>query len=415
MTAAPLAINCVANVPQAKFLGLPNRFCAFVGGFGSGKTHALSIGLAAHMWEAPGVLAVYYAPTLKMVRDIFYPKIEQVASSLALKTKIKVGNYEVQIYNGRQYRGTCLCRSMENPQSIVGVEAGRIAVDELDLLPTDKASIAWNKIIGRARSKGIKNRVDVGTTPEGYKFTYKRFVTGGGGDYGIVHASTHENELNLPPDYIQSLKDTYPEYLIKAYLNGEFTNLTSGTVYRQFDRAVHNSAESIREGEPLFIGQDFNVTNMASAICVNRAGKYHAVTELTGVMDTVQLCEILRERYPKSEIAIFPDASGGARKTVDATKSDIKIMRSIGFRVISDNSNPAIKDRVLAVNTAFEKGNLFVNARACPNLTASLEQQAYDPNGLPDKQRGFDHLNDALGYFVIKKIPVVKPVYFGSI
>jgi len=161
---------------------------------------------------------------------------------------------------------------MENPQNIVGVEAGRIAIDELDLLSVDKATIAWNKIIGRARAKGIQNRVDVGTTPEGFKFTYKRFVTEGGGDYGLVHASTYENEMNLPEGYIKSLLDTYPSYLIKAYLNGEFTNLTSGTVYRQFDRVAHNSPETINETEQLHIGQDFNVQNMASAVCVNRAG-----------------------------------------------------------------------------------------------------------------------------------------------
>jgi hypothetical protein len=415
VTTAAIAINCAANLPQAEFLNLPHRFCAFVGGFGSGKTHALAMGLVRNKWEAPKVLTSYYAPTYKHVRDIFYPKIEAVAQSLALKVKIKTGDAEVHYYNGRQYRGTTLCRTMDNPQSIVGTEAGRIAIDELDLLSVDKATIAWNKIIGRARSKGIRNRVDVGTTPEGFKFTYRRFVVEGGGDYGRVHASTYDNEMNLPPEYIPSLINTYPAYLIKAYLNGEFTNLVSGTVYRQFSRSVHASAETYKEGEPLLIGQDFNVGNMASAICANRAGKYHVIAELTGVMDTLHLCNVLRERYPKSEMTIFPDATGKARNTTDATKNDIQILRSTGFRVVTNESNPAVKDRVLAVNTAFEKGNLFVNVTACPNLTTSLEQQAYDANGQPDKQSGFDHLNDALGYMAIKKLPVVRPTYIGVI
>jgi hypothetical protein len=224
--------------------------------------------------------------------------------------------------------------------------------------------------------------VDVGTTPEGYKFVYRRFVTRGGADYKYINASTYDNEANLPDGYIQSLLDTYPEYLIKAYLNGQFTNLTSGTVYRQFSRSVHNSTETIREGEPLFIGQDFNVGNMASVICVNRAGKYHVAAELTGVMDTLHLCDVLRERYPKSEITIFPDATGAARNTADATKTDIRILRSVGFTVITSASNPPIKDRVLVVNTALEKGNLFVNVKACPNLQnvdgagASIYQQS---------------------------------------
>jgi len=410
-----IEINCVANEPQGDFLNLPHKFCAFVGGFGSGKTHALAMGLCQTAWQNPGVLTSYYCPTLKMVRDIFYPKIEAVAHDFALKAKIKVGNYEIQFYNEREFRGTCLCRSMENPQNIVGVEAGRIAIDELDLLPFDKAQIAWNKIIGRARAKNIQNRVDVGTTPEGFKFTYHRFVENGGADYGIVHASTFDNELNLPSDYIQKLLNTYPDYLITAYLNGKFTNLTSGTVYRQFNRKVHDTTETIQEHEPLLIGQDFNVGNMASIICVNRAGVYHVVEELTGILDTLNLCDVLRDKFPDREITIFPDATGTARNTTDATKNDIKILRSVGFRVVAANSNPAVKDRVLAVNTAFEKGNLKVNITACPNLTDGLEKQAYDKNGQPDKQGGYDHLNDALGYLVIKKLPVVKPTYGGAV
>jgi hypothetical protein len=167
---------------------------------------------------------------------------------------------------------------------------------------------------------------------------------------------------------------------------------------------------------------------MASCVAVARDGvvgpapygikelqSFHVVEELIGAVDTIHLCEMLREKYPKSHVTIFPDATGSARKTVDATKNDIKILRSVGFRVVVDSSNPAVKDRVLAVNTAFEKRKLFVNVRACPNLAKSLEQQAYDANGQPDKQGGLDHFNDALGYFVAKKIPVVKPTYGGTL
>jgi len=127
------------------------------------------------------------------------------------------------------------------------------------------------------------------------------------------------------------------------------------------------------------------------------------------------LCKTIKAKYPKNEIIIYPDASGSARNTTDATKNDIRILRSEGFRVITDSTNPAVKDRVTAVNNALEKGNLFINTRACPNLTKCLEQQAYDANGQPDKQSGFDHLNDALGYVVVKKLPTVKPILGASI
>ncbi|WP_369081323.1 hypothetical protein, partial [Streptobacillus moniliformis] len=45
----------------------------------------------------------------------------------------------------------------------------------------------------------------------------------------------------------------------------------------------------------------------------------------------------------------------------------------------------------------------------CPEYTDALEQQAYDKNGMPDKEGGFDHVNDAGGYFIAKRFPIVKP------
>jgi hypothetical protein len=40
--------------------------------------------------------------------------------------------------------------------------------------------------------------------------------------------------------------------------------------------------------------------------------------------------------------------------------------------------------------------------------TEALEQQVWDKNGEPDKTSGFDHPNDANGYFIVKRWPIVK-------
>jgi len=413
-------IICVANDAQLEFLSLKKRYSLYVGGFGAGKTHALAMGLCATAWKTPRVLTSYYAPTLKMVRDIFYPKIEAVADSLSLKAKIKVGNYEVQLYRERELRSVCLCRSMENPQNIIGVEAGRIAIDELDTLPTNKAELAWNKIIGRARAKGIENRVDVGTTPEGHKFVYQKFIKEVRDNpaleeyYGVVRASTYDNKRNLPDGYIDSLLSNYPKQLIDAYLNGEFVNLTSGTVYNAYDAKAHDSNETINAAEPLFIGQDFNVGKMCSAIFVKRPNGFHAVEQLKDIYDTPALIRTLQDRYRANTINVYPDASGGNRHT-NASDTDIALLKQAGYNVRCNNSNPAVRDRVLAVNVSFEKGRLFVNSRKCPRISECLERQFYDANGEPDKTAGYDHMNDAVGYMVAYENPVNKPVFATNI
>jgi hypothetical protein len=48
-------------------------------------------------------------------------------------------NKEVHLFNGRIYRNTILCRSMEKPGEIVGFKIGHAQIDELDVLKREKA------------------------------------------------------------------------------------------------------------------------------------------------------------------------------------------------------------------------------------------------------------------------------------
>jgi len=225
------------NEPQAAFLELPHKFRAFVGGFGSGKTWAGCAALCRHFWEHPGVPAGYFAPTYPQIRDIFWPTLDEVAEDWGLRIEVLRSDNIVRVYCGRQLRGTIICRSMDDPNRIVGFKIGYALVDEIDTMPREKAHNAWRKIAARMRFKapGLRNGIDVTTTPEGFHFVYEQFhERADDGLYGIIHASTYDNAANLPDDYIASLVATYPEQLVRAYLNGEFVNLTSGCVYPAF-------------------------------------------------------------------------------------------------------------------------------------------------------------------------------------
>lgn len=335
---------------------------------------------------------------------------------MGLRVDIKESNKEVHFYNGRTYRGFTRCRSMDNPAMIVGFKIGRAAVDELDLLPVDKARTAWRKIIARCRWEGEKNSIDVATTPEGFRFTYEMFKALPDQkpklqkNYGLIQASTYDNEAHLPDDYIDSMLEIYPAELIDAYLNGEFVNLTSGTIYRAFNRKSCASTEVIKDGEPLHIGMDFNVAAMVAIIHVKRPNGLHAAEEITSVFDTPEMIRIIQDRYPKRKIYIYPDASGASRKTVRASETDIALLEAAGFRVIADDANPPVKNRILSVNVAFAGGKYHINLLKCPTLVKTFEQQTYDKNGEPDKTTGLDHPADAAGYTVWQIYPVKKPV-----
>lgn len=419
------------NVPQGQFLALPHKFRAFVAGFGSGKTWVGSAGICKHVWEWPGINSGYFAPTYPQIRDIFFPTIEEVAFDWGLKVKTKESDKEVEFYSGGRYRSTTICRSMEKPQTIVGFKIGHALVDELDVLPVLKAQHAWRKIIARMRYNvaGLKNGVDVTTTPEGFKFVHQQFVKQLREKphlqelYGLVQASTYDNELNLPLDYIPSLKESYPPQLIQAYLEGLFVNLTSGTVYHAYSRKLNGCIDVHQPGEALHIGMDFNVGKMSAITHVKREGLPRAVDEITKGYDTPDMIQKIKERYWRfdgnsyqkaCEILVYPDASGDSRKSVNASTTDLALLKQAGFQVKAPSANPPVKDRVNAMNAMFCNANgerrYLVNADRCPTYADCLEQQVWGENGEPDKSQGADHANDAGGYFIHNQFPIVRRV-----
>lgn len=411
------SLEIEVNEPQGRFINSQKKYKAMVSGFGAGKTFAGCLDGCLHYWQHPKVNQGYFAPTYPHIRDIYFPTIEEVAFIAGLRVQVREANKEVHFYSGKQYRGTTICRSMEKPESIVGFKIGRAHLDEFDVLPAIKAKQAWRKIIARLRwqDDAILNGASITTTPEGFRETYRLFVEEIernpqlANSYDLIYASTYDNEENLPDDYIQSMLDTYPMELIEAYLNGKFVNLTSGTVYRAYNRERHNSNETVREGEPIRVGMDFNVTKMAATIYVVRNGdEWHAVDELKDIFDTPDMVAAIRNRYPRNRVIVYPDASGKSRKTVDASKSDITTLTDAGFEVRVNSTNPAVKDRIMSVNKRLELGKLFVNVIKCKTVAKNLEQQAYDDNGEPDKSSGFDHQNDATGYPIAYEFPIMK-------
>lgn len=398
--------------PQADFFQLTCKYPAFVAGFGTGKSQVMCASAICDATHSPDALVGMYSPTYDLIRLVTAARMEEMLIELGIR--YKYNKSENIIYTGSSQIGDFVLRTMDNPARIVGYQTYRAHCDELDTLKPDHARDAWNKIIARNRQAptGVPNpfnRVSAYTTPEGFRFVHDRWVVNGSDAYQYIQASTRSNPY-LPEDYVDSLRATYPAGLIDAYIDGKFVNLTSGTVYNAYDRTRCNSTTTIQPGERLYIGQDFNVGKMASVIYVRRGEAMHAVDELVDLYDTPALIETIADRYQGHKVVIYPDASGNSRKTTNASTSDIAMLKQAGFEVRVKSTNPAVRDRLVAVNSALSHERLFVNATACPEFARCLEQQAYDKNGEPDKTGGFDHMNDAGGYPVVYEMPVRKPI-----
>lgn len=412
-----MQISVKATQPQSDFFNLDCKFPAFIGGFGVGKSETMcNSALLDSLEGGADSLIALYEPTYDLVRLILAPRMQEKLSEWGVRYTYNKSENIIYTSNGQM--GDFILRTLDNPERIVGYESFRAKIDELDTLKTEHAKEAWNKIIARNRQRPATyqqlsnkpvNTVSIFSTPEGFRFAHERWSKNKTADYQMIQAHTESNPF-LPDDYIQSLRDTYPPALLEAYLAGKFVNLTSGTVYSSYDRVKCDSDETIQPGEPLFIGCDFNVTKQAATVYVKRGEVWHAVDELVDMYDTPDMIRIIKNKYAKHVVYVYPDASGGSRKTVDASISDIALLQQAKFIVKANKRNPAVKDRILATNAALDKGLVKINSKKCPIVSQCLEQQAYNKNGEPDKSSDNDHQNDATTYPIAFEMPIIKPV-----
>jgi PBSX family phage terminase large subunit len=388
-------------LPHQKTFVMSNVNSMLVGGYGSGKSQAGTIKTIIKKLQYPKYKVAYYLPTYPLIKDIAFDKFPATLSELGLKYKLNKSEKEIHIEN----YGTIIFRSMDNPDTIIGYETAYSLIDEADILPTDKMDKVYNKILGRNRSVDNAN-VDAVSTPEGFKWLYEQSQKG---NFALIRAKTKDNKF-LPEDYIKQLEKQYPEQLLRAYMDGEFVNLTSGNVYSYFSRDKHDSDVVQEDNEPLYIGQDFNIGGCISTVHVIRGTKVIRVDEFES-HDTRGIIENIQTKYKNNRIIIYPDASGNQGHT-NATKSDIALLEGAGFEVDAPKANPRVMDRINTANNMFEKEQYFINISRCPKGTKALEQQSWNEKGEPEKFAGaatVDDYNDSFTYFLNRKYGLTKP------
>jgi hypothetical protein len=390
----------------------------------TGKTETMINCAIRDALEAPDCLIALYEPTYDLIDLALAPRLQEKLTEMGFKYKYNGQRRYFKVKGGRC--ADFVLRTLDNPARIVAYQSYRAHIDEIDTLRQDQATLAWRKILARNRQKPkgqpkAVNKVSAYTTPEGYKFAYDTWVrkkTPGDG-FEMVRAATYTNLFMEGVDeYVAGLRKNYPPQLVKAYIEGQFVNMTSGSVYPDFDRQLNHSPVSMTPGEPLHIGMDFNVLHMAAIIFVIRDDKPHAVGEIVDGRDTPTVVRLIKERYQGQghAITVYPDSAAQGTSSKDAAVSDLTILQKAGFQIRAKSSHSPVKDRVNSVNAlilnASGERRLRINTELCPRFTECLEQQPYDKNGEPDKSPGLglDHANDAAGYFLEQRWPVVKPV-----
>jgi hypothetical protein len=384
-------------------------------GYGAGKTRALCAKAVMLAAVNQGFIGCVMEPTGPLIRDIWQTDFEAFLEAYDIPYTFRASplpEYMLHLPGGDT---KILCRSFENWSRIIGLNLAWVLADEIDTVTPSIANKAFPKILGRLRSGNVR-QFGAASTPEGFRWMWNTFGSDDAKqrpDRQLIKMRTADNP-HLPPDFIERLQANYDPSLLRAYLDGEFVNLTTGQVYDRFNRAKHVAATVPDVArEPIRVGIDFNVGNMSAVIAVRLGNGLLVIDEIAGAHDTDALAQEIRRRHPQQQIYIYPDASGGSRST-NASQTDIQILESYGMSNQSPRSNPPVRDRVSAVQALLENGKGQVRlqvAQGCRRVIECLELQCYSDKGEPDKDAGFDHMNDALGYLVWREF---NPLHAGA-
>ena len=416
---------------QADFVNdIDSRYIALVGGLGTGKTKAAVFKTLKLLQENPGCNAIGCEPTGPQL-DIFTEQMNATCRDLGIKAKYTgqgAGHpayYRFDFGFGEQVLRLVSAKNYK--ASLVGYNAAFGFVDEFDTIEDKSEAIKiWQALNDRIRDpKAAAKQTFVTSTPEGIHAICEIFVeelqdglcVKAKEGHRVIQVSTEEN-IYLPPDYVEEQKKRYTPEQAQAKIYGRFVNAFGVRVYHCFDRRKNSCTETVQsfclpsQRPILHVGMDFNVGNMSAVVSVVNNNKVYVVDEIIGPTNTDAMISELKKRYPGFAIYVYPDSSGKNRTASSdgASVSSITKLQAAGFQCFYKGNNPSIiKERVPAVNALFlnaaNDSRCFVNVARCPQLVKGLEQQDWK-DGKPNKSIGLDHALDAFGYFAHFRFPV---------
>jgi hypothetical protein len=131
--------------------------------------------------------------------------------------------------------------------------------------------------------------------------------------------------------------------------------------------------------------------------------------------NTNEMSQEIRNRYPDNMIFVYPDPACRQQRTSANGNTDLSILQRPEYRfsVRARRVHALVRDRINAVNARIcsTEGvrRLFIDP-ACRQSIKCIERQVYkEGTMIPDKNEGFDHMNDATGYFIEWTWPISKP------
>jgi hypothetical protein len=339
---------------------------------------------------------------------IAWKKLRKKLIELRWAKKINETELTVELKNG----STISLKGADNYDSLRGIGLDYLVIDEF----ADIDPAAWYETLRPTLADRQGGALFIGT-PKGL---------GGLGHDLYSMSQAHPEEWvsfqyttieggNVKPEEIEAARKSLDERTFRQEFMASFETF-SGRIFYAFDRKTHVKSlpEDFKLPYELHIGIDFNVDPMSAVVLVKSGNLLWVIDELRVFgSNTDEIADEIKQRYPNHGIICYPDPAGAQRKTSAGGRTDHVILRNAGFRVQAPRSHTPIRDGVNAVNAKLMSTagitSLYVDPR-CKYVIECLEKQTYkEGTSIPDKDSGFDHMNDALRYCVDYLFPVRQP------
>jgi len=388
--------------PQSKIYKDENRFRVVVAGRRFGKTFLSTVELITQAIKGEERNVWYVAPTYKAAKEIAW---DMLITSLPREyiRKTNESSLTVTLING----STIALKGAEKADNLRGRALDFVVLDEF----ADMKPETWYEVLRPSLSDRMGSSLFIGT-PKGRNHFYDLWTKGADQDanWGSFQFTTIDGE-QVTPEEIESAKHDLDERTFNQEYNAQFVNY-SGIIYYNFNREESISKVGDNDGV-LHIGMDFNLDPMSAVVAIRDGGTIHIIDEIVIYgSNTDEIVDEIKTRYPQRQITIYPDPASRQRKTSAGGRTDLSILQNAGFSVRVRDKHTSIRDRINSVNarlmSADGQRHLYVNPK-CKQTIKSLERQTYkEGTNQPDKDSGFDHMNDALGYLIDFLYPIKR-------
>jgi len=389
--------------PQHTVSNSKRRFRVLVSGRRFGKTYLCITEMMKYATKVKQNIW-YVAPTFKMAREIVWSKLKQMLSDFKWVDVINESNLSIRI---KKTGSIISLKGCENYDSLRGVGIDFLILDEF----ADIEEKAWTEVL-RASVADTEGDVLMCGSPKGYgNWSYRMYLKGKQEkEWDSFQYTTLQGGM-VSKQEIEQAKQDIDIRTFRQEFEGTFENY-AGSVYYNFHAVENVKEKKIDFSKPLHIGLDFNVDPMSASVAQIDKNIIHFVDEIVIYSsNTDEMVEEIKDRYgSKVKIIVYPDPACRQRKTSAGGRTDLSILQNAGFSVKCKLKHSPVRDRINAVNSSLKSADgkryIYVDP-SCKIITKGLQRQIYKENtNIPDKEQGFDHMNDSIGYLT----EIVKPL-----